>query len=134
MTDPTDLTIEPGDVEVTVTVPGDMVDALTAHVDTSTADKYASDPTAGATGRAYYLLAAAVKRTQRPFQASEQGIELIAADLKLALAMFEILDSIATLPSLTEIEIMFRTEGGDAITVGYGESGNPAILAVYAAE
>lgn len=52
------------------------------------------------------------------------------ADLDVAKAMFEVLEQAAKVESVFEVFITYRLEGGDLITVGYGEQAEPAILAV----
>lgn len=57
-------------------------------------------------------------------------MELIRADLQMVLAVFEKLDLIAGINGVHEVEISVKNEAGDAITIGYGESGEPCILDV----
>lgn len=57
-------------------------------------------------------------------------MELTKADLKMVIEMMDKLDLCAGVTGVHEVEIHFRGEGGDYITLGYGESGEPAILDV----
>lgn len=61
------------------------------------------------------------------------SIELIAADLCMIKAMFEVLEKGARIENVTEIKISFKGEGGDQIVVGYGEQAEPAVLAIFPA-
>lgn len=61
------------------------------------------------------------------------SIELIAADLCMIKAMFEVLEMGAHVEDVQEIKISFKGQGGDQIVVGYGEQGEPAVLAIFAA-
>lgn len=58
------------------------------------------------------------------------GVELIVADLKMAMAMFAVLDQAAAVEGCEQVTITFSGHGGDTITIGYGEQAEPAILAI----
>ena len=57
-------------------------------------------------------------------------IELTALDLKLAQTVFLHLGELAAEDGMKSVEVRFTTDGGDYIIVGYGESGEPAIIGV----
>lgn len=57
-------------------------------------------------------------------------MELTEADLNMICAMFGILVAGAAVEHVTAITITFHAEGGDVITIGYGETGDPAVLCV----
>lgn len=61
-------------------------------------------------------------------------MELIKSDITAVLEMMEHLDTLAAVQGTFEVEIRFRTEGDDWITIGYGESGDPAVLKIEAVE
>lgn len=54
-------------------------------------------------------------------------MELTALDLKIALQVFPLLESIACIDDMGAVEIKIDTQGV-VMTIGYGESGNPAII------
>lgn len=60
-------------------------------------------------------------------------IELIAADLKVAQAMFAVLDQAAAVEGVQVVTITYRGEAGDVVTVGYGEQAEPAIVGIQPA-
>lgn len=73
----------------------------------------------------------------RPLETAESttkgtpvNLELTSADLRMASEMFGILDLAAIVEFVESVTITFRGDGGDTITIGYGESGNPAILEI----
>lgn len=61
-------------------------------------------------------------------------IELIEADLKLAHEMFAVLDKAAGVEGCRWVQITCKCDGdADTLVIGYGESGEPAILDVIPA-
>lgn len=60
-----------------------------------------------------------------------QTVELIEADLRQTLEMFQVLSHGAGVGGVHHIEIRFRSDGEtDTIIVGYGEQGEPAIIGI----
>ncbi len=57
-------------------------------------------------------------------------MELIAADLRRASDMFAVLDNAAKVDGAAEVTLIYRAEGGERITVAYGESAEPAIVGI----
>lgn len=57
-------------------------------------------------------------------------MELTKADLEMVLEVFQKLELIAAIDNVFSVEITISGEGGDHITIGYGEAGEPAILDV----
>lgn len=55
-------------------------------------------------------------------------MEITLTDLAMVKQMFQILSQAAEVKGVWEVKIIFKSEGGDAITIGYGEQGVPAIL------
>jgi hypothetical protein len=58
------------------------------------------------------------------------SIELIRADLVSMAEMLHVLEKAAEVNNVTDVKITFQVSDGDFITVGYGESGDPAVIAV----
>lgn len=58
------------------------------------------------------------------------GLELIASDLDRIREMFALLEQAAGVSGVHEVTIRFIGEGGDRITVGYGESAEPAVIEI----
>lgn len=62
-------------------------------------------------------------------------IELIEGDLVRAHAMFKILEQAAAVDGVYDVKIVFKGDGDcDTITVGYGMSAEPAIVAIEPGE
>lgn len=61
-------------------------------------------------------------------------MELTRSDIQAVIDLFDVLNTAASTPGVYAIDITFTTEGEDKVTVGYGESGEPAILAVQPAK
>lgn len=59
-----------------------------------------------------------------------EGIELIAGDLRMAQQMFDVLQMAAAVDGVEHVTITYRAQGGDTITVGYGEQAEPAIVRI----
>ena len=57
-------------------------------------------------------------------------MELVEADLNVAKKIFKLIEQIIEIDGIFEIAISFRLEGGDLITIGYGEQAEPAIVSV----
>jgi len=59
------------------------------------------------------------------------GIEITAADLDLIRRMLDLLDRIANEAGPVEpLTVTFQSVGGDTFTVGCGENGDPAVIAI----
>lgn len=58
------------------------------------------------------------------------SIELTRTDLTSMVEMLHVLEKAAEVNNVTDVRITFRVSDGDLITVGYGESGDPAVIAV----
>ncbi len=56
------------------------------------------------------------------------GIELLPSDLDAAKAMLTVLENAASIEHVEEVKIMFRLDGGDWITVGYGAQAEAAVI------
>lgn len=61
------------------------------------------------------------------------SIELIESDLDMIKAMFKHLQAAASVEGVHEVAIAFKGEGGDLIVIGYGESGDPAVVGIHPA-
>ena len=63
------------------------------------------------------------------------GIELIAADLRMAGEMFAILDLAAAIKGVGSVEIRFKGDGdADTIVIGYGECAEACITDIIPGE
>lgn len=58
--------------------------------------------------------------------------ELIESDLRMIRSMFAVLKKAAAVNGVRSVEIVFVGKGGDTITVGYGEAGEPAVTRIVA--
>lgn len=63
-------------------------------------------------------------------QIGRRKMELQVEDLLMTQKVMGKLEEIAAFDGMGAVEVRFHLTGGDEITVGYGESGTPAILRI----
>jgi hypothetical protein len=61
-------------------------------------------------------------------------MELIESDLKMIKKMFKVLDEAAAVEEVFSVKIIFESEGGDSITIGYTMDGDPAVINIGPSE
>lgn len=55
-------------------------------------------------------------------------MEITETDLVMVGQMFKVLSQAAEVKGVWEVKIVFKSNGGDAVTIGFGDQGVPAIL------
>lgn len=62
------------------------------------------------------------------------GIEVTRDNIQTITELLELLEAVAKIGNVTRVEMTVDLYDGDTYRLGYGETGDPAVLEIYATE